>query len=135
MNQRGVSLLKTFEGFEGMPYKDAVGKLTIGYGMLLPLTEQEASLLLLERVKPYEEAVKTLVRVPLNENQLAALTSFTYNVGIGNFKKSTLIRLLNDGEYESVPKQLARWNKAGGRVLNGLIKRRAQEAFLWNTSI
>ena len=75
----------------------------------------------------YEDAVKRAVRVPVNENQFAALVSFTYNIGAGSLSRSTLLRKLNDGDYAGAADEFPRWNKAGGRVLNGLVRRRAAE--------
>jgi len=132
MTETGIRLLKQFEGFRGSPYKDAVGVLTIGYGTVLPLSESEATALLRERLLPYLRAVDELVTVPLTDNQRDALVSFTYNVGIGALKRSTLIKRLNAGDYDAVPAQLKRWNRAGGRVLQGLVRRRAAEAALWS---
>ena len=83
-----------------------------------------------------ERAVQRLVTVSLNDNQFSALVSFTYNVGISNFERSTLLTLLNRGWYEQVPAQLMRWDRAAnGEALGGLARRRAAEARLWNASI
>jgi lysozyme len=67
----------------------------------------------------------------LNQNQFDALTSWTYNLGPTNLKSSTMLKVLNDGNYDEVPEQIKKWNKAGGQVLNGLIKRRDAEAELF----
>lgn len=84
-----------------------------------------------EDLNAYERAVSRLVKVPLNDNEFAALVSFVFNVGVGNFEKSDLLRLLNRGWYEQVPVQLNRWNKCNGHVLGGLARRRAAEGALW----
>jgi lysozyme len=76
-----------------------------------------------------------LVTVPLSDNQFSALVCFAFNVGVGNFESSTLLRLLNRGWYEQVPAQLMRWNRANGEVFGGLSRRRAAEARLWNKSL
>jgi lysozyme len=67
----------------------------------------------------------------LNENQRAAVASFIYNLGRGAFRASTLRKRINAGEFDDIPYQLSRWNKAGGRILRGLVRRRAAEANLW----
>jgi lysozyme len=131
MTHYGWELLKSFEGFEPWPYEDAAGVLTVGYGTTFPLSKLEAQALMGLRLAPIEDAIRKLVKVPLNDHQHDALVSFTYNVGIENLTKSTLLRLLNEGKYDAVPKQLARWNRAGEKVLAGLKKRRAAEAELW----
>ena len=95
------------------------------------LTEQQCWDLLEQDLSCFERAVNKEVKVPLTQNQFDALTSFAFNVGITNFWESTLLRLLNKGEYEKVPDQLKRWNKAGGKVVAGLINRRDKEIALW----
>jgi lysozyme len=99
----------------------------------MAITEIEAEALLREDLRVAEKAVLRHVDVPLSDNQFAALVCFIFNVGAGNFEKSSLLRLLNRGWYEQVPAQMARWNKARGEVLGGLARRRAAEARLWNT--
>lgn len=133
MTDAGLEMLKGFEGFRGLPYEDSAGHLTIGYGHRLPLTKGEAEVLLRYKVKPYQTAVEERVTVPLNANQRDALTSFCYNVGVSAFARSTLLRLLNAGQYDAVPVQLKRWTRAGGKPVPGLAKRRAAEAALWST--
>lgn len=98
------------------------------------ITMDEAVVLLNDDVRRFVVGVQDLVKVTLTNNQLCALISFVFNVGVGAFKKSTLLRLLNVGDYTSVPSQLKRWNKANGKVLSGLVKRRNAEAVLWSTS-
>jgi lysozyme len=81
----------------------------------------------------FERAVQRAVTVPLTDNQFAALVSFTFNLGEGALQKSTLLKLLNAGDYNSVPSELQKWVKAGGQTLAGLVKRRMAEADLWRT--
>lgn len=143
-NAAGVALIKEFEGFVPRWYLDPVGVWTIGYGHTdaagspkratspnLVLTEAEATAILQRDLVQYEDAVKRAVRVPINENQFAALVSFTYNLGAGSLGRSTLLRKLNDGDYAGAADEFPRWNKAGGRVLNGLVRRRAAERDLF----
>ena len=87
--------------------------------------------LLAEDLVEFEEYVDTLVKVPLTQNQFDALVSWTFNLGSGNLQESTMLRKLNYGDYESVPDEMRRWNKAGGEVLEGLTRRREAEALLF----
>jgi len=99
------------------------------------LTDQQALDLLSQDVQPAEKAVNAGVKVALNQNQFDALVSFTFNVGVGAFTSSTLLKVLNQSQYGAVPDQLRRWNKAGGNVVQGLVNRRANEISLWNAQI
>lgn len=99
------------------------------------ITRKEAEVILLNDIKKVEAFISSTVKVPLNDNQLAALISFTFNVGHGNFNRSTLLRRLNAKDYAAVPAQLKRWNKSNGRVSKGLTRRRELEAKLWDTPI
>lgn len=134
-------LIKRFEGFSSTPYPCPAGVWTIGYGTTNgvtmhsePISREYAEELLRDDVSRFEDAVNRYVKVPLTQNQFDALVSWTYNVGEGALKKSTLLKKLNKGEYDKVPYELARWNKADGNVLNGLTRRRAAEADLWSQS-
>lgn len=149
MHPAGLDLLKLSEGgcygpagAECAAYIDPVGELTIGYGHTMMAntldftigdtwTEEFATDQLDIDIRQYWDAVDAAVTVPLNQCQLSVLTVWTYNVGQGAMRSSTLVRLLNQGDYGSVPSQLARWNKGGGRVLRGLVTRRAAEGALW----
>lgn len=134
---RGVNFISEFEGFEGKIYKDAAGLPTIGYGHLLKtgeekrfsrgITKAEAIQLLKEDVRESEQAVSRLVEVNITQNEFDALVSFTFNVGQGNLRSSTLLRKLNENDKNEAADQFLRWNKAGGRVLNGLVRRREAE--------
>ena len=156
MSQHGIGLLTQWEGCELKVYNDAAGLPTIGVGHLLTkselmsgkiniggvmvkyadgITQQQAEQLLAQDLGPTEAAVNGGVKVPLSQNQFDALTSFTFNVGVGAFTGSTLLRLLNQGQYAQVPEQLMRWTRAGGRVVQGLVNRRQNEIKLWNGQI
>jgi lysozyme len=91
--------------------------------------------LLSQDVKPAEQSVNNGVKVSLNQNQFDALVSFTFNVGGGAFSSSTLLKVLNQGQYDQVPDQLRRWTKSGGRTVQGLVNRRENEIKLWNGQI
>lgn len=138
-NDAGISLIKEFEGLYLIPYLCPAKIWTIGYGHTrtvhvgMVLTKEQAEALLRDDLRLSESAIMRLVNVPLDDNQFAALASFSFNVGIANFERSTLLRLLNRGWYDQVPAQLQRWNRIGGEVMGGLSRRRAAEATLWNT--
>lgn len=142
INTAGLALIKRFEGLKLHAYVCPAGVPTIGYGHTRSvtmqdvvnsrtITEAEAERLLREDLGTFEAAVGALVKVILNDNQFAALVAFTFNVGVGAFRNSTLLKKINAREFSEVRAQLARWNKAGGKVLPGLTKRRAAEADLF----
>ena len=137
ISQEGLSLIKKFEGCELESYKCAAGVWTIGYGSTkgveegMEISQERADMLLLEDVEVFEEAVSKLVEVPLEQNQFDALVSWTFNLGSTNLQNSTLLKVLNNKDYEGVPAQIKRWNKAGGEVLQGLVRRREAEALLF----
>tara|TARA_B100000131_G_scaffold322765_1_gene377966 strand:+ start:16 stop:516 length:501 start_codon:yes stop_codon:yes gene_type:complete len=137
ISQEGLSLIKKFEGCKLESYKCAAGVWTIGYGSTndvkegMEISQERADMLLLEDVEVFEESVNKLVEVPLEQNQFDALVSWTFNLGSTNLKNSTLLKVLNDKDYDGVPAQIKRWNKAGGKVLQGLIRRREAEALLF----
>ena len=141
INQDGIALIKEFEGLRLTPYLCPSKIWTIGYGHTrtveagLRITPAQADMLLDEDLRLFERAVTRLTRVPLNDNQFAALVCFAFNVGVGNLESSTLLRLLNRGWYEQVPAQLMRWTRANGETLGGLSRRRAAEARLWNKGL
>lgn len=136
-SQRGLSLIKSFEGLRLLAYRDAIGVWTIGYGATrgvkpgMSVTKEQAERMLLNDVQRFEPEVERLVKVPLAGNQWDALVSFTYNLGAANLESSTLLRLLNRGDYAGAAEQFPRWNKAGGKVLPGLVRRREAERVLF----
>lgn len=128
-----ASLIAGFEGFRTVAYQDPVGIPTACFGMTegvevgQTFTEAECEEYLFEEVVHFQRAVRERVHVPLTQNQLAAFTSFTYNVGVSAFERSTLRRKLNAGDYEGACNQLPRWVYANGVKLPGLVKRREAE--------
>lgn len=136
-SQRGLSLIKSFEGLRLQAYKDAVGVWTVGYGTTrgvkagMSINKEQAERMLVNDVQCFEPEVERLVTVPLSQNQWDALMSFTYNLGSANLESSTLLRKLNAGDYAGAADQFPRWNKAGGKVLPGLVRRRAAERDLF----
>ncbi|MDX2073502.1 MAG: lysozyme [Alphaproteobacteria bacterium] len=139
ISENGLLLIKRFEGFSATPYLCPAGKLTIGYGHVLaphllrgPVTIKEAEKLLLADLAPVEAAINRLVVAPLTQNQFDALCSLTYNIGVGAFAKSTLLRLLNTTNHQpSTTNQFSRWVYGGGKRLAGLEKRRRAEMELF----
>lgn len=143
-SNKGLALIKKYEGFYSKPYLDPIGIPTIGYGATYylnkvkvtmkdqPLTEKEASDLLVQMLKVYENQVALLVRKPINQNQFDALVSFTYNLGATNLAKSTLLKKINvNPNDKSIADEFVKWNRAGGKVLRGLTNRRKDEADLY----
>ena len=134
ISNEGISLIKKFEGCELEAYLCPAGVWTIGYGHTKDVKEgdkinkEEADYLLQEEMIEYESYINDFVEVPLNQNQFDALCSWVYNLGPTNLKNSTMLRVLNEEKYADVPQEIKRWNKAGGEVLDGLIKRREAEA-------
>lgn len=134
---KGLEMIKHFEGLELNAYQCAAGVWTIGYGHTkgvqkgMVISEDTANEMLVEELNEYENYINTLVTVELNQNQFDAMVSWVYNLGGGNLKASTLLKVLNAGDYAGVPAQMMRWNKAGGKVLEGLTRRRQAEADLF----
>ena len=87
--------------------------------------------MLQDEMEEYENYINDLVTAPLSQNQFDALVSWVFNLGAGNLRASTLLKVVNEGDMDGVPTQIKRWNKAGGKVLEGLIRRREAEALLW----
>lgn len=138
ISQKGLNLIKEFEGLELKAYKDSVGVVTIGYGstgphvsMGMTITEAQAEALLKSDVARFEQGVHDLIKVPLTQSQFDALVSFSFNLGLGNLKSSTLLRKLNSLDYSGAANEFTRWNKAGGAVLKGLTRRREAEKALF----
>lgn len=147
ISQRGIDLIVSFEGKHKLlsdgryqAYLDTLAKppvptlycgLTKGIKMGMIATEDECQHLFARELAIYDDAVDDLVKVPMTQNAHDALVSFTYNCGVGALKGSTLLKLLNQGKYDQAAAQFARWNKAGGKVWPGLVRRRAAEAALF----
>jgi GH24 family phage-related lysozyme (muramidase) len=151
VSQQGIDFIKGWEGFRATMYNDPVGHCTIGYGTLLHhgncdgrsseqpyingVSEENATQLLAREVGGIQQTINNTVTVALNQNQNDALVSFVYNVGSNNFQKSTLLRLLNQGNYDAVPTEIKKWTKAhqDGKLVDlpGLVKRRSDEADLF----
>ena len=137
ISEEGLSLIKKFEGLELEAYKCAAGVWTLGYGHTAGVqegdvwSEEQANEQLKIDMHVYAGYINDHVTCPLSQNQFDALVSWVYNLGPANLKASTMLKVLNSGDYEGVPAQIKRWNKAGGKVLEGLIRRREAEALLF----
>jgi GH24 family phage-related lysozyme (muramidase) len=135
----GRELIKEFEGCKQVAYQDSVGVWTIGYGHTKDVYEGQLAIkktcdrFLEEDLDEFEGYVDSYVKVELNQNQFDALVAWTFNLGPGNLSESTMLRKLNEGDYDAVPDEMRRWNKAGGEVLNGLVRRRDAEAGLFSS--
>tara|TARA_R100001129_G_scaffold80115_1_gene54399 strand:- start:1078 stop:1524 length:447 start_codon:yes stop_codon:yes gene_type:complete len=136
-SSEGIALIKKFEGCELEAYQCSANVWTLGYGHTAGVsegdtcTEEDAETMLAEDLQEFENYVNDLVTSDLSQNEFDALVAWTYNLGPGALKESTLLRRLNDGDYEDVPHQIKRWNRAGGEVLPGLTRRREAEALLF----
>ena len=136
-SSEGISLIQKFEGCELEAYQCSAGVWTIGYGHTkdvikgMTITKEEAEQMLVDELHEYENYINEYVTVALSQNQFDALVSWVYNLGPANLKVSTMLKVLNKGQYEEVPAQMKRWNKASGKVLEGLIRRREAEACLF----
>jgi len=137
ISEEGLALIKKFEGCELKAYRCPANVLTIGYGHIKgvkegdQITKEEANYMLQEEMIEYEGYVNDMVDVELNQSQYDSLCAWVYNLGPTNLQSSTLLKVLNEGKYNEIPQQIKRWNKAGGEVLDGLIRRREAEALLF----
>lgn len=140
LSASGLALIKAHEGLELFPYADVAGHMTIGYGhLIMPgenfsggISEHQAETILRADTEKAQRAVRVNVTVPLTQNQFDALVSLVFNIGIGAFTNSTLLRVLNEGRYADAAAQFDVWRMAGKRVVQGLVKRRAAERDLFS---
>ena len=144
INERGLKIIKLFEGFRSAPYLCSAMVPTIGFGSTWsfdgsrvtlrhpPIEESDAEELLLREVGRCEQAVDRLIKVELNENEHSALQSFVYNLGSGRLQSSTLRSLLTrNAPREQVADEFPKWRRAAGKILQGLVRRRAAERALF----
>jgi lysozyme len=137
ISETGLHLIKSFEGLKLTAYLCPANVWTIGYGTTKgvkagqAITAAKADELLAADVRQFEDAVNDAVTVNLTQGQFDALVAFAYNVGAQALRKSTLLKLLNAGDAAGAAKQFSRWNKAGGKVLTGLVRRREAERKLF----
>ncbi|WP_299945386.1 lysozyme [uncultured Ruegeria sp.] len=143
INDAGLDLIKRFEGFEPKAYRDPVGVWTIGYGTTsragigvtvspgMEVSEEQASQYLMAALDKFGEQILPGFQRKPNENQYAAMLSLAYNIGPGAFRKSTCLKRFNKGDDEGSAQALQWFNKAGGKVLRGLVRRRQAESELF----
>lgn len=134
----GLKLTERFEGCKLEAYLDSVGVPTIGYGhtrgvkMGTTCTQEQAEKWLSEDIQAAVDGVNKLVKVAITQGQFDALVDFAFNLGVGALGKSTLLRLTNAGDFKAASPEFLRWNKAGGKELAGLTKRREAERRLFD---
>ena len=144
IDKRGLDLIKEFEGLSLKPYKCQGNISTIGYGNTFyengtkvkmtdpPITRQRADALLILIADRFAEQVNKIVKKPLTQNQFNALVSFAFNVGVAGLHRSTLLRLVNNNPNDAnIAKEFLKWNRAAGKVVNGLTNRRIKESALY----
>lgn len=144
ISDAGIAFIARFEGFSANAYNDVGGKPTIGYGHLITgnedfdtskgITKQFALELLRKDARFAENGVRNATKVKLTQNQFDALVSFTFNLGVGAYRSSTLLKELNAGNYQEVPNQLSRWVFVNKERVRGLVRRRREEALLFSSS-
>lgn len=138
-SKNGLHLTEEFEGCRLIAYQDQTGVPTLGYGHVQGVrlgqtcTQEQAEVWLLNDLKYAEDSVNRLVKVYLHQNQFDSLVDLVFNVGIGNFHGSTLLRLLNAGDFVGASQEFEKWNRAGGIVRDGLTRRRLAEKDLFLT--
>lgn len=146
LSSSGLDLIKRFEGYSDRPYLCAAGKPTISYGLTYypngkkvtmkdsKITKEEGDEMFYKIVSNFAADVSKLVKTNITVNQLNALTSFAYNVGVANLQKSTLLKLVNVNPNDAmIAKEFLKWNKAAGKELKGLTNRRIAESALYFT--
>lgn len=147
INQATVNLVKEFEGCKLEAYQDIVGVWTIGYGTTegaglgvvpkagMKITQEEAELLLMSGLKKFAEQIKPKFTREINDNQFGALLSLAYNIGPHAFSRSSALMMVNEGQFVKASDAILLWNKAGGKVSKGLVRRREAERKLFLTPL
>jgi lysozyme len=145
INQATINLVKEFEGCKLEAYQDIVGVWTIGYGTTegaglgvvpkpgMKITQEEAELLLMSGLKKFADQIKPKFMRQVNDNQFGALLSLAYNIGPYAFSRSSALHMVNDGQFIQAADAIRLWNKAGGQVNKGLVRRREAERKLFLT--
>ena len=144
LDDNGYKLISQFEGLSLKPYLDSIKVPTIGYGNTFylngkkvvitdkPITKEEALEMFKVIADGFARQVEKKLTKPVNQNQFNSLVSLAYNIGVGNFYKSTLLKYVNLNPNDgNIAKEFLKWNKAGGQVLSGLTNRRIKESSLY----
>jgi lysozyme len=147
INKATIDLVKEFEGCKLTAYRDAVGVWTIGYGTtaraglgIIPtagmtITQAEADQLLADGLNKFADQIRPMITADLNDNQFGACVSLAYNIGAYGFTRSTALEKINAGDYDKAANAILLWNKAGGKTLKGLVRRREAERKLFMTPV
>lgn len=144
VSSKGLELIKEFEGFSSVAYLCSAKKATIGYGNTFwedgtpvkigdQISKERAETLLKHVVDNFSVAVEVDIKIEVTQNQFDALVSLAYNIGLGAFKNSTLLRQLNRGNFVGASQEFLRWDKSNGKPLLGLTRRREREKLLFDS--
>lgn len=137
ISEDGLELIRNFEGCETSAYQDSVGVWTIGFGHTKDVEEgqtcsmEDAETMLADEMDEYEGYINDMVRVDLQQHEFDSLVAWVYNLGPTNLGESTMLKVLNGGQFDRVPDEMNRWNRAGGEVLEGLVRRRQAESLMF----
>ena len=137
ISEDGLELIKKFEGCETTAYQDSVGVWTIGFGHTKGVEEgqtcsiEDAESMLANEMDEYEGYINNMVKVDLQQHEFDALVAWVYNLGPTNLGESTMLKVLNGGQFDRVPEEMNRWTRAGGKILEGLVRRRQAESLMF----
>ena len=137
ISEDGLELIKKFEGCETTAYQDSVGVWTIGFGHTKGVEEgqtcsiEDAESMLADEMDEYEGYINNMVKVELQQHEFDALVAWVYNLGPTNLGESTMLKVLNGGQFDRVPEEMNRWTRAGGKILEGLVRRRQAESLMF----
>ena len=137
ISEDGLELIKKFEGCETSAYQDSVGVWTIGFGHTKGVEEgqtcsiEDAESMLADEMDEYEGYINNMVKVDLQQHEFDSLVAWVYNLGPTNLGESTMLKVLNGGQFDRVPDEMNRWTRAGGEILEGLVRRRQAESLMF----
>ena len=137
ISENGLELIKKFEGCETTAYQDSVGVWTIGFGHTKGVEEgqtcsiEDAESMLANEMDEYEGYINNMVKVDLQQHEFDSLVAWVYNLGPTNLSESTMLKVLNGGQFDRVPDEMNRWTRAGGEILEGLVRRRQAESLMF----
>jgi len=137
ISEDGLELIKKFEGCETSAYQDSVGVWTIGFGHTKDVEEgqtcsiEDAESMLADEMDEYEGYINNMVKVDLQQHEFDSLVAWVYNLGPTNLGESTMLKVLNGGQFDRVPNEMNRWTRAGGEILEGLVRRRQAESLMF----